>query len=180
MKPPSLRTRRLLLRELSPDDAEDVFAYASDPEVTRNLTWGPHATIEESAQYLRERIRLCEEGRAMIWGVIPLPEGRLIGTCGFRRIYHSERRAELAVAISRVHKGRGLATEALREVLRFGFEGLGLATIFARTLVENAASTRVLEKTGMSYEHEVKEAWRIGTLRRKKLYTISAREFRRL
>jgi ribosomal-protein-alanine N-acetyltransferase len=49
---PTLETERLILRKLKPDDAADIFAYASDSEVARYTTWQPHASIENSREFI--------------------------------------------------------------------------------------------------------------------------------
>lgn len=172
MKPPALETSRLLLRAPRPDDAPAVFACASDPEVTRHLTWGPHATVAESAAYLRERIRRNEEGTALLWGVVPRGGDTLVGACGFRTLHPDEKRAELACVLARACWGRGFGTEAVGAVLRFGFGEMGLGEIYSRALVDNTVSRRMMEKAGMRHVGEEEGAWRGGTTRRKALYVL--------
>jgi ribosomal-protein-alanine N-acetyltransferase len=57
---PRLETPRLILRKVTLDDLEDMFAYSSDEEATRFLRWGPHKTLAETASYLREVLRQYE------------------------------------------------------------------------------------------------------------------------
>ncbi len=74
---PTLETDRLLLRKLEADDVDDVFAYASDPEVAKYTSWPAHATIEDSAEFLAYVLELYRKGQVAPWGVVH--EGKVVG-----------------------------------------------------------------------------------------------------
>ena len=78
--------------------------------------------------------------------------GHLVGTIGFMWWNQENRSAEVGYSLSRVQWNRGLMTEALREVIRFGFEEMDLHRIEAQHEVSNPASGRVMEKVGMRKE----------------------------
>jgi [ribosomal protein S5]-alanine N-acetyltransferase len=108
---PELETERLLLRKMRLDDAQAMFAYASDPEVTRYVLWETHPLVEDS-----------ERGEFGGWGVVLKGSGAFVGTCGVDVGYAPEHaRAELGYVLSREHWGKGLVLEAVRAVIRFGF-----------------------------------------------------------
>jgi [ribosomal protein S5]-alanine N-acetyltransferase len=87
-------------------------------------------------------------------------------------------RAEMAYVLARSHWGRGLMTEAVRAVIRFGFERMGLNRIEARCISENAASARVMEKAGMTYEATFRQREFIkGEYRDMKVYSVLRREW---
>lgn len=153
---PDLQTERLLLRRLTREDAADIFAYASDPEVARLTTWEAHRTLDDSLQYL-ERVRTWyDEGFGGPWGLVLKGTGTLVGTCGLA-VVPEHYRAELGYAIARSCWGQGLMTEAARAAIHFGFVSLGLNRIEARCWLDNIASARVMEKCGMKYEGTLRE-----------------------
>jgi [ribosomal protein S5]-alanine N-acetyltransferase len=179
---PELETGRLLLRRMRLDDAEAMFAYASDPEVTRYVLFETHRTVEDSETFLRLAVEGYERGDFGGWGVVLKDSGAFVGTCGVDVNYAPEHtRAELGYVLSRDHWGRGLMTEAVRAVIRFSFRRMELNRIQARCIAENTASARVMEKAGMTYEGTLRESEFIkGAYRDMKLYSILRREFRRL
>jgi ribosomal-protein-alanine N-acetyltransferase len=80
---PSLSTRRLLLRPLVLEDAPAMFAYASDPEITRYVTWPAHRTLDDSLAFLQSVVDAYRQNQVAPWGVVLRSPGVLIGTCGF-------------------------------------------------------------------------------------------------
>jgi ribosomal-protein-alanine N-acetyltransferase len=177
---PEFRTERLLLRKLSPDDAREVFAYASDPEVARHTTWEAHRSVEESGEFLEKVAERYRLGSHASWGVVHEESGRLIGTCGFDSSWApAHNRAELGYVLSREFWGRGIMPEAARAVIGFGFEQMGLNKVVARCLVENTASERVMRKLGMTFEGiQRQEVFIKGAYRDIKVYSILRSEFR--
>jgi RimJ/RimL family protein N-acetyltransferase len=149
-----LRTHHLLLRPFAPEDEDVLFGLWNDPHVRRYL-WDDRLVSREE---VREQIALSERDFRE-WGygefVLSLVDwpGALIGFCGLRRIHGSED-VELLYGLYRDFWGRGLATEAARAVLRFGFEQVGLEDIFAGADTDNLASLRVMERLGMAYDGE--------------------------
>jgi [ribosomal protein S5]-alanine N-acetyltransferase len=178
---PELETERLLLRKMRLDDAEAMFAYASDPEVTRYVLWDTHRSIEDSESFLRSATEGYERGDFGGWGIVLKDDGAFVGTCGVDAGYAPEHaRAELGYVLSREHWGKGLMPEAVRAVIAFGFEKLSLNRVEARCIAENTASARVMEKAGMTYEGTLREREFIkGAYRDIKLYSILRREYRR-
>ncbi len=176
---PALETDRLILRKMTPDDAEAVFAYASDPEVTRYTAWDTHRTIEDSRAFLELVLGKYRSGGEPDWGVVYKGDHRFVGTCGFVNWEAGHARAELGYVISRGYWGRGLMPEAVRTIIAFGFERMNLNRIEARCIAENAASARVMEKAGMAYEGTLRQREFIkGVYRDMKIYSILKSEFR--
>lgn len=177
---PELETERLILRRMRLDDAEDMFAYASDPLVTRYVLWETHRTLEDAKAFLRSATEGYERGDFGGWGVVLKDTGTFVGTCGMEAGYAPEHaRAELGYVLSRELWGRGLMPEAVRAVVRFGFGRMELNRIEARCIAENAASARVMEKAGMTCEGTLREREFIkGAYRDMRLYSILRREYR--
>jgi [ribosomal protein S5]-alanine N-acetyltransferase len=174
---PNLETQRLLLRKVTLADADDMFAYASDPEVARLTTWETHRTIDDTLATLRRMLGWYDEGFGGPWGLELKEDGTLVGTCGLA-VVPEHYRAELGFAIGRRWWGQGLMTETVREVIRFGFAELGLNRIEGRCVPENIGSARVMEKCGMTYEGTLREQFYIkGTFETLRMYSILRREW---
>ncbi len=104
---PTLETDRLILRKMTLNDAEAVFAYASDPEVTRYVSWETHRKIGDSESFLRSVVEGYERGEAAEWGIVYKGDGRFVGGCGVVRWELDHSRAELGYVLSREYWGRG-------------------------------------------------------------------------
>lgn len=149
---PRLETERLILRRISLDDIDDMYEYAKDASLTKYLTWSPHpdkAYTFEYVSYLQSRYKT---GEFFDWAVTLREGGKMIGTCGFTRFDFPHNSGEIGYVINPDYHGRGIATEAVEEVIRFGFERLGLNRIECRFMVGNDASRRVMEKNSMTFE----------------------------
>ena len=175
---PVLETRRLVLRQLRATDVDDIFEYASDPEVSRYTLWDTHKTLDETRVFLSYIIEQHRRGEGMVWAVTQRGTGKMIGTCGFGSFKHPRSRAELGFALSRRFWNQGLTTEAVAAVLGFIFGELKLNRVEARCDVENLASARVLEKSGMKYEGILRQHAGVqGKFRDLKLYSVLREEW---
>jgi len=175
---PTLETERLILRKMVLNDAEAVFAYASNSEVSRYTLWETHRSIEDSRAFLEFATQKYENGGEPDWGIVYKGNGCLVGACGLVNWEADHARAEVGFVLSREYWGRGLMSEAVRAMLRFGFERMNLNRIEARCIAENAASARVMEKAGMAYEGTLRQREYIkGAYRDIKLYAILKKGF---
>lgn len=150
--PPQMETARLTLRPFRLRDASDVYVWSHDPEVARYVLWEPHSSVRESKNWIRWMKRMYREAQPASWAVVLKDSGRVIGSIGFmwfNRDYHS---AEVGYSIARDCWGRGIATEALACIVKYGFETLRLHRIEAQHDTRNPASGRVMEKCGFHRE----------------------------
>jgi RimJ/RimL family protein N-acetyltransferase len=158
-----LETERLLLRPLTPADAEAVHAFQSLPEVCRYVPYSPRTLDEVRANLAdpgRARTELTGEGQVLDLAVTLKETGQVVGDALL--FFHSEvhRSGEVGYALHPDHHGRGYATEAAAAMLSLGFAGLGLHRIIARIDQRNAASAAVLTRLGMRQEAVlVDNAW---------------------
>lgn len=159
---PILHTGRLVLRRMYRTDASDMFEYSRLPEVTRYLTWTPHPDRHYTARYLNYLSGQYDEGEFYDWGVVMRREMKMIGTCGFTRFSWDNNSAECGYVLNPAYWGRGIAAEALFEVMRFGFQTLGLHRIECRYMIGNDRSRRVMEKVGMTYEGTHRDSLLLG------------------
>ncbi len=150
-----LETERLLFRHHEPDDLDPFCEMEADPEF-RRLSGGSPRPREEAEQRFRETgLRPKPMG---LLATVFKPEGRYIGRCGLypHRGDDDEvipEEGALAFYLARPYWGRGLATEAGRAFLDYGFKELRLSRIVAGANVSNVASNRVQEKLGFVWLH---------------------------
>ena len=178
----TVETERLRLRKIVPEDVEGIFAYASDPKVARFTSWSPHTSLKDSQAFLDYVLAQYEDGQIAPWGVEHRGDEKMIGTCGFVSWSVRDARAEIGYALSRRYWNRGLGTEALRAMIDFGFREMQLNRIQGRCEVENVASARVMEKTGMTLEGVLREhevADEPGSYLNMKMYSMLRREWNR-
>jgi len=148
-----LRTDRLTLRDLVHSDFDAIHAYASDPDVTRYMFYGPRS-MQDTHAYLDRMLASQREEPRLIWelGTVVTGDDRLIGACDLTIENARDNEADLGFIFSDDVWGMGYATEAARALVQAGFEQLGLNRIFSTCDVENHASARVLEKAGLRRE----------------------------
>jgi RimJ/RimL family protein N-acetyltransferase len=153
MPVPVLETERLFLRPFSLDDLDDLVDILSKPEVTRYLA-GDGTPSREHVQRLLGRVMEHWDERKYGWWAVCLKEDpRVIGWCGLGYLEETEE-TEVLYMLDTPFWGKGIATEAARASLRYGFEQTNLQRIIALAFPENIASQRVMQKCGMSYEEE--------------------------
>jgi len=175
---PILYTKSLILKKMTLKDAEDLFEYASDPEVTKYVTWAPHKSIDDSIDFLKSVLRRYENNEVSEWGIVYKENNKFIGTCGYVLWVPVHSLAEIAYALSGEYWGKGLMTEAVKEVIKYGFEKMNLNRIYARCFVENIGSQKVLEKVGMKFEGILREQMFIKSkFSDMKIYSILRKEY---
>lgn len=153
-----LETRRLILRRQVPADLDDLWALYCDPEITKYIPDAPR-TREQARQelewYMNGHPRNPDLG---LWATIHKETGKFIGRCGLLPWdIEGKQEVEVAYTIARDFQGQGLATEAARGILGYGFGKLNLTRLVSMIEPDNLASQRVVEKIGMALEKRVHE-----------------------
>ena len=152
-----LETDRLILRRWTEADAESLYEYAKDPAVGPIAGWPPHKNIAESLNVIRnvligsECYAICEKVSNKAIGSIELKLN------GCTDMTDKDDECELGYWLGKPFWGRGYMHEAAREILRHGFETLGMTTIWCGYYDGNNNSKRVQEKLGFTYHHTCKE-----------------------
>lgn len=149
----TLETERLILRRYRPEDAPAMFRnWASDPEVTRYLTWPTHASEDVTRAIITDWVARYEEPDVYHWGLELKTTHEVIGDIAVVRIAEKVLEAELGWCMGRAWWGRGLMPEAARAVLRWLFTEAGFNRVCAIHDTENPKSGRVMQKIGMTFE----------------------------
>lgn len=152
-----IETERLVLRRFTMDDAQVMYDnWASDPEVTKFLTWPAHSSVEVTRAVLRDWVAGYENEDFYVWAIEL--EGAPIGSISV--VSHNDR-AELVhigYCIGKKWWHRGVMSEALAVLIRFFFEEVGVNRIECRHDPNNPHSGNVMRKCGMKYEGTLRQS----------------------
>ena len=145
----------LVLRYAQPADAPALLELASDAQVTRWFSWGPYRSVDEPLAYIAGQEAEREAGIRLD---LVIDQHRPVGIIGLNELSRRDRRAMVGTWLGREHWGTGVNATAKALVLHLAFVVCGLERVGAYSDVDNARSTRALERLG--FEHEgVLRAW---------------------
>ena len=176
---PTLETERLRLRLFEQKDIDDVYEYCSDDEVTKYMPFDTYKGRQDAV----DRINFCLDSyekieRPILWAIEYKENSKLIGGIDFVKWDEKANSAEIGYILNRNYWNKGIMTEAVNEVIAFGFNKMNLNRIEISCDERNIGSSRVMEKCGLKYE---------GTLRQKayikreyvniKIYSILKEEY---
>ena len=149
----TIETSRLILRKAAPEDAEPMFRnWASDPEVTKYLTWPTHDSIAVSETVIGSWIPEYEKENYYQWMIVPRELGEPIGSISVVRQNDRIEEAEIGYCIGSRWWHKGIVSEALAAVIEYLFAEVGMNRIAARHDPNNSHSGGVMRKCGMKYE----------------------------
>lgn len=171
-----LETKRVVLREWTLEDAEDLFSYAKSEVVGPMAGWKPHESVEES----RDIIKMFQK-QGETWALYLKEEGRVVGSVGL----HNEGREDtrmLGYVLGEAYWGRGITLEASVAVLTYAFESLHLDKVTVYHFPFNQQSKRVIEKLGFTYDGLKEMGSRIfdGTVYDDVCYSMTKNDFEAL
>jgi [ribosomal protein S5]-alanine N-acetyltransferase len=146
----SIETARLRLRPFTLHDVDALHRLWTEPEVRQYLWDGVVITRERVESIINNSVKSFSDHGFGLWAVLPRDENFLVGFCGFW-FFHQPPRLELLYGISAAHWHKGLATEAARAMIDYGFRELLFERIEASTDAANVSSSRVMERAGMSF-----------------------------
>lgn len=146
-----ITTARLRLQPLSHADLEPLLELWTEPGVTRFLFDDQIISREQVTTEIIDSIKRFETDGCGLWGARLRQETGLIGFCGYR-FFHDPPQLQLIYGFHPDLWSKGLATEAARTMIGFGFERLGLECVVASADAPNTASLRVMERAGMRFD----------------------------
>lgn len=145
-----LQTPRLILRQFTLEDAGLLLALNSNPEVLKYLH-EPLLETEEQALHIINTIILPQyKNNLGRWAIHIKSSNEFIGWCGLKYLAELNE-IDLGYRLMQPFWGKGYAFEAAKHTVDYGFNQLHLKTIVGRAHIENTASLKILEKTGMQY-----------------------------
>lgn len=155
-----LRTRRLLLRPAGPADAGAIYAYRSDPVVSRYQGRPKNLAAARRTARRNAALKPCTPGTWYQLAVTRKAGGELIGDICVH--FTGERQAEIGYTLAPAWQGRGYAAEGVRAVLRWIFDGLGLHRVSASADPRNKSSLRLMRRVGMRREGYFRKSFWTG------------------
>lgn len=156
----TIETERLLLRKYTLDDAEDMYNnWAKYEECFKYLPWNPCITVYEAEERISRWLELYKENTFFQWGIELKRNGEIIGLINLHNVEKDNSSAETTYILSPSYWNKGIMTEAVRAVLKFGFESIGLNRISADFFSGNDCSQKIMLKNNMRYEGTFQERY---------------------
>ncbi len=159
---PTIHTDRLELRAFARADAGDVFAYASNPNVSRYMPWEAHRSIADSVAFID--LVLARHEHEHTWAICERCSSnttqlhRVIGALEFG--LKADTIAQLDYVLAEAYWNRGMMSEAVRAVIAWGLVRYPMVRrIVSCTMSQNLASQRTLEKCGFHFERVFRDHW---------------------
>lgn len=156
---PSIYTERLILRQMASADAEDIYAFYSDPLVTKHLDWNGPSTIEDTRMLINSWNQAFEERRLIPWGISlrNYKPTQIIGTVTLmpiRGIFEEDHRFPLTIGydLKSEYWSNGIMSEAMSAVINFSKTHISPHRIQAEVYPENIASLKLLKRLGFQEE----------------------------
>lgn len=155
-----LETERLLLRRLTLDDLDALFALYRDPEIRAYFPDGTltYAETKEELEWIID-VYYGQYGWGL-WATIHKATGAFIGRCGLLPwTIDGQSEVEVAYLIAKEYWGQGLGSEAAQAIVRYGFEQVQVSRLICLIDPENQASQGVARKIGMVFEREIEDKY---------------------
>lgn len=157
----TLQTKRLTLRRFVCEDAEAMYKnWASDPEVTRFLSWPPHQNAEVTRAVVADWVRSYEDPSYYHWVIVLSSSQTPVGTISVVKQDETIEMLEIGYCLGQQWWHQGIMSEALSAVLKECFEHIGANRVQARHDPENPHSGMVMKKCGMHYEGILRQTMR--------------------
>ncbi|ADO83943.1 GNAT family N-acetyltransferase [Ilyobacter polytropus] len=154
---PVIKTERIVLRNFYKRDIENIYNIRTCDEVMKYMDAPKMGSLEETERFLNFTLKTHREEKALNWVITQKDSEEMIGYIGFWRIDKGHYRGELGYALDKNFWNMGIMSEAVEEVLKFGFENMGLNSIEANVNPLNTKSINLLEKCGFKREGYFRE-----------------------
>jgi RimJ/RimL family protein N-acetyltransferase len=152
---PTITTPRLILRAFTAEDTDPLHRILGDGDVLRYFPNPNPPSRDKVQKMICDQLKHWAERGYGWWAVEPRTKQGLLGWSGLQFLPETEE-VEVGYLLGKAFWGKGLATEAARTCLQYGFENLEVETIVAIVHPENVASQRVIEKLGMAFVEQAR------------------------
>jgi len=160
----TIETDRLILRKFILTDAEDMhYNWANDDDVTRYITWATHKDIEETKRVIAEYVNDSMRDNYYHWCIVLKETNEAVGSIGAFRLYDDLKLFEIGYCIGKKFWNKGITTEAMKAIITYFFEEVGVNRIEARHDTKNPASGRVMIKSGLQLEGILRQSGKNNT-----------------
>ncbi|HEX2620088.1 MAG TPA: GNAT family N-acetyltransferase, partial [Phototrophicaceae bacterium] len=175
---PVLETERLLLRQITSDDAQAVLNIRGDYEVTKYNIGAAYTSIEQAQALIRNMDEAYLAKTELRWGIVVKSFDTMAGMIGYNYWDQRDRRGSVGFDLAQAFWRQGIMSEALQAVLKFGFERMKLNRIEADTSIYNHNSQWVLQKAGFKQEgHQREQYFEDGRFHDLLLFALLAEEY---
>jgi len=155
-----IKSDRLVLRPVSPEDVTDIYPQVTNPEISRYMSWEPHKNIDQTHKFVERLVEEMKKDKTYTWSIFE--KERFCGIVSLLAIKRTHRAltyncAELAYWVSKEQQGKGIMTEACNLVMAFAFEKLKLHRLVVSHASAKKASKALIEKLGFHFigiEHQ--------------------------
>ena len=154
---PKLQTERLVLRQLTFKDEDEILKLRADNKVNKYLNRQPCKSIEDARVFIETINNNIKNHQSVYWAITQNGNDRLIGTICLYDFTSDNTKAEIGYELLPEFQGKGFMREALFMVLEYGFQTIGLTAIAAYTHPKNPRSTRLLESFNFKEKSKVSE-----------------------
>lgn len=154
---PEILTERIKLRKINTEDAAALYRLRTDPVVMKYLDRPIMESIQEAEHMIQMILNGMEENKSINWCICTPSNEQLLGNITFWKIDETNHRAEIGYTLNPESQGKGLMTEAMREVLQYGFEVMNLHGIDANVNPANQKSINLLTRFGFQKEAHFRE-----------------------
>ena len=144
-----------MLVDLKRNHLKDIFEYSNDPEFSRYIGMGMPNRLKDVKPFLTLILTENKSGRRKYFGIEI--EGKVIGTAGLLNINTSSNSAELGYGLSRKYWGTGIMKAHVDQIIKIGFEDMGLEFLTVGTGILNVRSNNFIKKSGFSYTNSLND-----------------------
>jgi [ribosomal protein S5]-alanine N-acetyltransferase len=148
----NLESDRLLLRQITPDDVNEIFALRSNADIMKYIPRPLVTTNEEALEHIKMIQDKIEKNEGINWAITIKSNPKLIGIIGHYRMRWEHFRSEIGYMLLPEYYGQGITTEAIKLMVDFGFNQMNMHSLEGIIDPANTASARVLEKNGFVKE----------------------------
>jgi [ribosomal protein S5]-alanine N-acetyltransferase len=156
---PILYTERLTLRQVTKNDAHELFRLRSDKTVMQFIERPMATSVSEAMQLIEKINEDLLNNNGITWAITLKNYAALVGTIGFWRIMKEHYRAEIGYALQPGMHGKGIMQEAMTAVLDYGFRIMKLHSVEANVNPANEASMKLLDRNNFIKEGHFKESY---------------------
>lgn len=148
---PTIKTERLILRDITQADARVIFKNFSDPEIAKWFLEKPLSEIEQASKFIDQFNSEFQQGEGITWAIALKESRECIGTCGYGDVELGDR-GEIGFDLAKEHWGKGYMRESLAAIIEYGFSVLKLSKVEAHTYSKNMRAKYLLEKLGFQLD----------------------------
>jgi RimJ/RimL family protein N-acetyltransferase len=177
----NLKTERLILRLLQKDDADILWPYVSNPEISQDMSWEVHKDLSETQKFIDGTLDSMAQGKSITWCIFL--DNKFCGIFSLISILRKHRaltydRAELAYWLGPEFQGKGIMTEAGFKIIDFAFNEMRLNKLVVGHHVNNKNSEGLILRLGFSFLYTEEEVFKKnGTWISCKFYELKAKEY---